>query len=660
MSVLLVAGAVQLMAVDGRWGLMAKWGWWTTRSLVLGVFFAVAAAVVLHTGRRGLGAVLSVTAVSMGVYGLGGLLHYTADGAGAFLAPGPRALMRGAAIFGMHGSLAVLPLWFPQGHLPHPRWRWPVIAMVVVYLLYLAPLAWFGWQVTDQTWTSGALGEEHPWWGRTGHAIIWMPRLLSIVVLAQLVRGFDRADGLAGRQLRAMACGYGLYWGTQIFDKLIDIGDERDLPLWAHFLFNGPLALALAVITIVAMLRDDLTAFDRSLRRALVLFGLVIGLAYAYKGLYMGFSALPPNRTATSAVVLAALIALALRPAAGLLLKAGDLLLYGRRAKPVEMLRALATGLRDRMPAEAVPSQVCRIVVERMGLPAATLVAHTRQGDRELARAGTPDDGSAVMRTELTYQGDPVGCLTVHLRPGQRTLDSRDQAALEIVTDQLGPIVSAIGLHEELRISRERIVVAREEERRRLRRDLHDGLGPCLAGIQLHLDTAADLLRPGSPPRGLVEAACGAASGGLSEVRRIIDDLRPPDLDEHGLVAALQLLVTRLGGPTLTITATFPDSLPELSAATETAVYRIAAEALTNVVRHARATTAALTLTVDDTHLVMRIVDDGVRLPDPPRRAGVGLTSMAERAEEIGGSCRVSSRQDGPRGTLVDVRLPKE
>lgn len=651
------------MALDGRWGLMAKWGWWTTRSLLLSVFFAVAAAVVLHTGRRGLGAVLGVTAVSMGVYGLGGLLYYTADGAGSFFDPGTLALLRGAAVFGMHGSLAVLPLWFPQGRLTDRRWRWPVAAMVVIYLLYLAPLAWYGWQTTDPVWTADVMADQHRWWDRTGNAIIWMPRLLSVVVLAQLVRRCKRSGGLAGRQLQAMAYGYGLYWGTQIFEKLLDIRAERDLPLWAHFLLNGPLALALAVISIAAVLREDLTAFDRYIRRALVLFGLLIGMAYAYRGLYLALSALPPGRTTASTVVASAVILLVLRPGAALLLKASDLLLYGRRAKPVEMLRALATGLRDRMPADAVPSQVCRIVVERLGLPAATLVAQTRQGDRELARAGTPDPAAAVMRTELTYQGEPVGCLTVQLRPGQRTLDSRDQAALEIVTDQLGPIVSAIGLHEELRISRERIVVAREEERRRLRRDLHDGLGPCLAGIQLHLDTAADLLKPGSPPRGLVETACGAATGGLAEVRRIIDDLRPPDLDEHGLVAALQLLVTRLGGPTLTVTADLPlpGEVPELPAATETALYRIAAEALTNVVRHAQATTAALTLTFDGSELVLRIIDDGVGLPaEPSRRSGVGLSSMADRAEEIGGTCRVSSPAGRRRGTLVDVRLPKE
>ncbi|TYB70108.1 hypothetical protein FXF51_03210 [Nonomuraea sp. PA05] len=663
-SLALVLGSVLLVGSDGRWGLYASWGWWTARALALSPCFAVAGALVWWSGRYGLGAVLGVVSISLGVFGLLGLVWYTRHGPGGFLAPGPLALLRGASMLAMHGALAVLPLWFPQGRAAHPRWRWAAGGLAAIYLAYLAPLAWHGWPVTHRDWYSGDMAAEHPWWGLTGHAVIWAPRVLAVAVLIDLLRRRRRAEGLLARQLTMMAAGYAGYWGTQIFDKVIDIGAERDLPQWALFLMNGPLVLSLAVISVAAVLCDGFGVLDRVVRRSLIGLGLVVGLAFAYRGLYLGFTGLLPLEPLPGAALASGLTVLMLRPGAALLWEVADLLLYGRQSRPYE-LRLLAGSLRDRVPADDVPGLVCRTVVERLGLPAAALTAHTRQGERELARSGTWDDGATVVRTELAYQGDAVGCLTVQLRRGQRALDGRDTAALRVVTDQLGPVVSAIGLREELRISRERVIVAREEERRRLRHDLHDGLGPSLAVMRLQLDTAAGLLGAGSAARELVESVGEQTVRSLGEIRRIIEDLRPPDLDELGLVGALRALVGRFEAPGAAragevpaFAVEVPDVLPALPAATETAAYRIAAEALTNVVRHAGATKASLALALEGPYLVLSVTDDGTGPPPAPRPGGVGLTSMVERAEEIGGTCRISARTDGAAGALVLVHLP--
>ncbi|MFE2215099.1 sensor histidine kinase [Streptomyces canus] len=636
-------------------------GWWTARALALGLCLGVASGVVLWAGgRRGLGLVLTVSAVSSCMYGLGGALYFIAKNGGWHLPPVLLALLRGMAIFGMHGSLAVLPLWFPEGRLERSYWRLVVVAMVVVYALYLAPIPYYGRHVTDPTWKAGVVADEHAWWGDIGHAIIWMPRLLSIAVLLDLLRRRRKSTGLRNRQLTVCAVGYTAYWTMQITDKLYDIGAERDVVQWLLCLFNSAVVLSLALISVAAVLRDDLTTFDRLLRRTLIVLGLAIGLSSAYYGLYLGFSDLVDLDRRTSAATAAALSVLALRPAAGLLWRAGDLVLYGRRAKPYEMLRALADSLSHRLPADEVPVALCGTVVRRLGLPAAQLTAHTRTRDQVLARAGQEDPNAVTVHLDLLERGERVGVLSVQLRPGQRTLDANDRAALGVVADQLGPVVSAIGLREELRISRERVVSAREEERRRLRRDLHDDLGPTLAGMRLQLDVAASRLEPTSGTRSLVEAASGEAARSLDEVRRIIDDLRPPVLDDCGLAAALTALAARFDTASLTVGTSVPECLPELPAATETAAYRIAAEALANAARHSGADTAQLVLRVaeKDERLLLEITDNGRGLPAEPRREGVGLTSMMERAEEIGGQCEIGGITGPADGTVVRALLP--
>jgi signal transduction histidine kinase len=281
------------------------------------------------------------------------------------------------------------------------------------------------------------------------------------------------------------------------------------------------------------------------------------------------------------------------------------------------------------------------------------LQALTRHGPRELACAGSSATGGSVTHIALDHQGEAVGTLTLHLRAGQRTLDAADRTMLELLGDQLGPLVHGIGLREQLRLSREQIVAAREEERRRLRRDLHDGLGPTLAGIRLRLDTAAAAMVDDSPRR-MVEAACADAAHSLTEVRRLTHGLRPPDLDRGGLVGALRCLRNRLDPTGVCVDARLPDLVPELSAACEVAAYRIAAEALTNVVRHAKAHTIVLCLAVVGNDVTLEITDDGIGL-SPAAGGGVGLGSMKERAEEIGGTLTVAS---GSRGTVVRAVLP--
>jgi signal transduction histidine kinase len=202
-------------------------------------------------------------------------------------------------------------------------------------------------------------------------------------------------------------------------------------------------------------------------------------------------------------------------------------------------------------------------------------------------------------------------------------------------------------------------VAAREEERRRLRRNLHDGLGPSLGAVVLRIDTARNLAgtKPEDADRLLRQARDDVAAA-LSDVRRLVHDLRPPALDDLGLAGAVRQQAERLLAPRTTVTVDAVPDADDLPAAVEVAAYRIASEALANVARHAHATACRVELTRDaDGALVVTVTDDGVGIAaDAP--AGVGLVSLRERAAELGGRCSVRCPAEG--GTEVRAVLPAD
>jgi signal transduction histidine kinase len=234
-------------------------------------------------------------------------------------------------------------------------------------------------------------------------------------------------------------------------------------------------------------------------------------------------------------------------------------------------------------------------------------------------------------------------------------LSPADHRLLSDFTRQAEIAIYAVQLAQELQRSREEIVTAREEERRRLRRDLHDGLGPSLATISLQSETVRSIFRTQpEEAEALLDELTVQAQATMQEVRRLIHALRPPVLDDLGLVQGLQALAASFSQSGVSITIQSDRSLPELPAAYEVAIYRIIQEALTNVVKHAQARTCTVRL-VCDKSISLEIQDDGVGMAQN-RTSGVGLHSMRERAEELGGTCRITSNSD--RGTLIQVSLP--
>jgi signal transduction histidine kinase len=259
------------------------------------------------------------------------------------------------------------------------------------------------------------------------------------------------------------------------------------------------------------------------------------------------------------------------------------------------------------------------------------------------------------MRLPLFDQAQVIGYLVVSPRSPGEILNRADQRILENIARQVSAAVHEAHLADALQDSRQRLVTAREEERRRLRRDLHDGLGPALATLTLQADAARHLIHtdPHKSEQLMSEVIAGTQEA-IADIRRVIYALRPPSLDDLGLICALTEQARQYAQKGLHVAVDAPENLPPLPAAVEVAIYRIVQEALTNVVRHAEARTCTVRLQING-GLELDISDDGQGFA-AERQAGVGLYSMHERVAELGGSCEIQSALG--KGTCIQVRLP--
>ena len=331
-------------------------------------------------------------------------------------------------------------------------------------------------------------------------------------------------------------------------------------------------------------------------------------------------------------------------------------LLRGRRDDPYEVVSALAERLEDSSDPDAQLLAVARSVGAAFSSRYVRVELERSDGSLVVAEHGDP--GGRTLDLPVTYRGEHIGRLVLSPPAGLRLSDD-DQRLLADVVRQAAAAHRAALLAEELQTGREALVQAREEERRRLRRDLHDGLGPALGALSLRVETARNLYSR-APERADALLADTVADVGavLADVRRLVHGLRPPALDELGLVRALEQLAARLrrdeGEHRLDVEVLSRDDLTGLPAAVEVAAYRIVSEALANVVRHARASTATVVLE-RGAALTVEVRDDGVGIPEQTT-VGVGLVSLRERADELGGDVSVACPPSG--GTVVRVRLP--
>lgn len=529
-------------------------------------------------------------------------------------------------------------LFFPDGLLPSRRWR-PVAAGIVVAAAV----------------SSGALAVAAV---RYPHSLLTSVDDVVDARTRSLLAVGAVAAGLLAVGFLAVVASLGVRWRRSGGDArhqaalLLPAGLLLVAALVA-VAWNVPYswtvgAAAVPVAITLAILRYRLYDLDRVINRGAVwyaLTALVVAVFLASAAL-LG-RAVPGNAALVTIVLVSAVLAPLCQWAA----RAVDRLVYGDRDDPYRVLARVGDLVGATADPGALLPSVVRTIAASLRVPYVAMEVRVRQRSVVIAEFGR--GGDAPAQFPMLARGEPIGRLLVAPRTTGGRFTARECRLLAQVAVQAAAAADAVRLVEELRDSRERLVTAREEERRRLRRDLHDGIGPTLAGMSMQLLAAYRLVEPQSRAGQVLATLKGDLQVCRAETRQLVDQLRPAVLD-RGLREGLAAECRRFDSQRLRVSLSAEDRLDGLPAAVEVAAYRIVAEALTNVARHAGARSCGVEVR-RGTQLEVQVVDDGVGLAVPGRR-GVGLESMRERAEELGGDCVISATV--PHGTTVRVRLP--
>jgi len=579
----------------------------------------------------------------------------------------PVALVLLGELINFYGLLSFLLLGFlfPDGRFV-PRWtRWVALMLVVSGI---GPELFPGSVLNPTTWPA-PYNLIEPLQG-----IVFVGTL----IFAQVYR-YRRVSTPVQRQ-QTKWCIFSL---ATALVCLVSLGSASSMPLFhqpgvAAALFSLVALVGFSVPFLfiptaigIAVLRYRLWDIDPIINRTLVygaLTACVVGLYVLIVG-YLGTlvrtggghdAGLPLQLIATGVV------AVLFQPVRERIQRGVNRLMYGERDDPYAVLSRLGQRLESTLAADTVLLTVVETVREALKLPYAAIVlndersTHNDAHDEIVAASGTPVAVPVVW--PLVYQQDRVGQLLLAPRAVGEAFSSADRRLLDDLARQAGIAVHAVRLTHDLQQSRERLVTAREEERRRLRRDLHDGLGPTLASLTMKLDVAQAVVVD-DPTSGveLLGEIRAQMKDTIGDVRRLVYALRPPVLDHFGLIAALREhalqhtpTAAHHAGAPVQVTIDAPDHVPPLPAAVEVAAYYIVVEAITNVVRHAHAHRCRVRVRVTDT-LDLDIVDDGIGVPAQVP-SGVGLQSMRERAAELGGVWTIEPAPTG--GTRVWAQLP--
>ena len=337
-------------------------------------------------------------------------------------------------------------------------------------------------------------------------------------------------------------------------------------------------------------------------------------------------------------------------------------MMYGERDDPVTVFTQLGEMMEATSSPKAMLSGLVETIAQTLKLPYAAIELGTGTEVEDVAVYGSPV--GKEIRFSRVYQAEQIGSLVVSQRRVAEEFSQTDQELLENIASQTGAAAYAAQLNYKLQRSRARLVTAREEERRRIRRDLHDELGPQLASQTLIVEALEKRMQndPESAAHLLGELKKHTQSA-VQDIRRLVYDLRPPALDDLGLVSAIREAVATYHQSGVSCTIEAPDPMPDLPAAVEVATYRIIQEAVTNVVRHAEAEHCTVRIEFSeltgDAQLCITVEDDGVGIP-LQKRAGVGLQSMKERAAELGGECIIEPRPQGGTRVFAQLPLPEE
>ena len=543
------------------------------------------------------------------------------------------------------GAPSVLP-----GGRPHGWRRWILVAGVVDTVVLCVAQVLVTWDERDD----GSIPPPS-WWRSAADRVIDVAAMaqwgLGLLAVGGLVLvGVVFADQVTRRQTRVFAAAAVVLavpalssFGRELWPALPWAGDQWEL------VASGALPLALGAAVVFDHFLDV-----RMVVRRTVLFGGLSALAIAAYAVVSAVVNAATDWGSTSRQgVAAAVLAVALVPAHSWLHRWVEHHVYGQTSRPDLLLAELGQRLRSSSGSRDALIAMADGIRSNLRLPFVAIEVEPRDGhSEEVAVAG--ERPAITEPFPIEFAGEVLGRLIVGTRTSAEPLRPVERALLGDLAGHAGAVAHDVLLDSQLRLSRQQLVEAREEERRRLRADLHDGLGPTLASVALGMDAAAQQIDDPELSE-LLDELTDELRVAIGDIRRLVYGLRPPALDEVGLTRAVEQhaagLVARSTDLNVHVEAA---PLRELPAAVEVAAYRIIMEALTNVARHADARICAVKIEERDGALWIEVDDDGRGVPVNVK-PGVGILSMRQRAEELRGGAVVESI---PSGTRLRAWLP--
>jgi signal transduction histidine kinase len=514
--------------------------------------------------------------------------------------------------------------------------------------------------------------------------LLWYVGSTGILIYSQVHR-FRKVSPPVERQ-RTKWVVYGVSIGVVgfivmsiLFDPALNDGSVTTY-LALNAVLNGALT-AIPITLTMAVLRRRLWNIDPLVNRTLVYASLTVCVValYAVSVLYLGRLFQTKDNFVVS-LLATAVVAVLFAPLKEWLQRRIHRLMKGRHDDPYAVLLELGDQLIRPLPPEAMLDAVVRTVKEALRLPYAGLSIGVGDGGQEPLAAFVGEPAAELHAYPVIHRGERLGTLHIGSRSPGEAFAPEDGKFLDVLLRQAGPIVENVNmtlgmklLAQDLQHSREKLVLAREEERRRIRNNLHDDLAPRLAALALNAATARKYVeKQPAVAIDMLEDLRQVIRSTVGEIRTMVHDLRPPALDELGLLGAIeervheltkpvQLLAEEEGGEPLCVVVEASVPLPALPAAVEVAAYRIVVESVVNVVKHTRATRCAVRLEVrDEGRLTVEIEDDGIAAGGAPSvaKGGIGQQSIRERAAELGGTCAIERSERG--GTRVRAVLPFE
>jgi signal transduction histidine kinase len=561
----------------------------------------------------------------------------------------------------IHVVIPGLLLFFPDGRLPSRRWRIPAglaLAGMVAGDLMILTIPWRIFNSGEPISAELARFPLDPWTPALPEAF-WLASSTAFQILlagafligtVAFVSRFRKADPQLRAQIRWMLLAGLINVALMVFTMVLAVVSGTDNVIFDVSFVLENVIFAGAVL--IAVTRYRLYDVDLLLGRTLLygtLAALVAGIDLA---VFVGVGSVVTDRVA--GVAAAGVVAVLYSPLRLRLQRVVDRILTGR-GDPYDVVSALARRLEETTGPDDLLQETARSVAAAFRSPYVRVELDRADGHTVIVEHGTARTDTVVL--PFAYRGVPIGRLSLVPRLGARLSDA-DQRLLADVVRQAAAAARATALTGELQRSREQLVTGIAEERRRLRRDLHDGLGPALAAAGLKIQAARNLAdRDAVAADAALSEVSRDLTGVLADVRRLVHDLRPPALDQFGLAGAIVHQAGRFDGAALNVTVESEGDLGALPAAVEVAAYRIVGEALNNVSRHAGAGRCGVGLIASGGVLRIEVTDDGRGVP-AGMQLGVGLVAMRERAEELGGRCAVLPRAGG--GTLVCATIPFE